>query len=167
MNKRGHIPEEEAPIMMNQVISAVKQWHKSGVIHWDIKDENILVTVDELSNTQIKLIDFGAAAVFEDKVYSNLCGTNVYSPPEWINNKFYQGKSATVWSLDILLHSLVVGNIPFLDRDQVLAHVLNIPQHLTLSNACHELIKWYLQGTPCDRPTLDQIANHLWFEQEE
>ena len=79
VNKRGHIPEEEAPIMMNQVISAVKQWHKSGVIHRDIKDENILVTFDERGNTQLKLIDFGTAAVFEDNIYSNFC---VYSPPE-------------------------------------------------------------------------------------
>ena len=75
-----------------------------------------------------------------------------------------EGESATVWSLGILLYSLVVRNTPFQDSKQILEATYKIPQHLYLSNGFHAFLNWCLQVRPQDRPTLDQMANHPWLK---
>jgi len=49
----------------------------------------------------------------EDQIHVKFKGTRVFSPPEWVGRGWYTSEGLTVWSLGILLHDMLCGDIPF------------------------------------------------------
>lgn len=158
ITEHGNLPESQAQDFLEQIVSTLVKVHAAGIVHRDIKDENILVN---LETNRLTIIDFGSAAILKNSLYKDCDGTRVYCPPEWIRDGQYSASGTTVWSLGILLYDMVCGDVPFDDDRQILKAKLNFPTHL--SSGVRDLISRCLSLDPLKRPTLEQILTHQWM----
>jgi len=158
INQRHPMDEELIRVLFWQILQAIQHCLKYGVVHGDVKDENIVIDLDK---NNVKLIDFGAASLLRDTVFVESHGTNVYPPPEWITMKRYFARSGTVWSLGILLYAMACGDIPWeKDEDIVKAQV---SFRRPVSPELESLICSMLSRRSGNRPTLDEIAVNEWM----
>jgi len=156
------LEEQLARKFFIQIVETVMACTKFGVIHRDIKDENILV---DLTDLKLKLIDFGSGTFLKNNSYTKYDGTRVYSPPEWIQTGRYEGEGATVWSLGILLYDMVCGDIPFETDDQICSGELKFS--FLVSDQCRELIRKCLQVDVKERVKLNDVLSHPWLSTSE
>ncbi|KAL6489125.1 hypothetical protein MHYP_G00028660 [Metynnis hypsauchen] len=150
----GYVTEDMARDIMWQSVMAAFRCSKRGVLHRDIKPDNLLINQDTL---EVKLIDFGCGDLVEKYGYNSFEGTDEYCPPEFLLEERYHAGPATVWSLGVLMFRMVCGYLPFATDDGAL-HFRD-----RLSYECRNLIGWCLQHTPTRRPKLQQIQQHDWL----
>lgn len=158
ITERGVLPESMARDFMKQIVSTLLEVHAAGVVHNDVKDENILV---EMPHGRLRLIDFGAGRPLHSDVYTQFDGTRVYAPPEWIKQRRFRAVPATAWSLGVLLYDMVCGDIPFEQDDQI-CHA-NVVFRRRVSAGVKDLICRCLAVKVDDRPSLEDILQHPWM----
>ncbi|XP_030621376.1 serine/threonine-protein kinase pim-1-like [Chanos chanos] len=155
----GSLDENVTREVMKQLLRALRHCEKRGVLHRDVKPENVLILTD--SHT-VKLIDFGCGDLLQDCPYDYFAGTFQYAPPEWFLHSEYMAGPATVWSVGVTMFRLVCGFAPFTSSRQIIQSHLPFPQGP--SAEFQDLIRWCLKENPEDRPTLKQMRRHRWSE---
>ena len=108
INRR--LDEEDCKRIFKQIAYSVSFCHSKNIYHRDIKLENLIIN----SNNTVKIIDFGfSARCPPNKTLNFFCGTPSYMPPEIVQKKEYIGSPVDIWSLGILLFTMLCGTFPF------------------------------------------------------
>ncbi|XP_063079761.1 MAP/microtubule affinity-regulating kinase 3 isoform X2 [Engraulis encrasicolus] len=160
----GRMKEKEARAKFRQIVSAVEYCHQKRIVHRDLKAENLLLDAD----MNIKIADFGFSNEFTvGSKLDTFCGSPPYAAPELFQGKKYDGPEVDVWSLGVILYTLVSGSLPFDGqnlkelRERVLRGKYRIPFYM--STDCENLLKRFLVLNPTKRGTLEQIMKDRWI----
>jgi len=158
--------EADAATYMKQLFSAINHCHAQGVVHRDIKPENIMIN-DE---NEVRLIDFGLSKQSKKKVMHTVAGTPFYMAPEVLNENYSQ--KADIWSLGVLLYTLVSGYLPFQGSNnrEVFTRIKGADFHFDhkefndISKECKDLISKLLVVDTKKRFDGLQALQHSWFK---
>ncbi|XP_058868138.1 serine/threonine-protein kinase MARK2 isoform X2 [Acipenser ruthenus] len=160
----GRMKEKEARAKFRQIVSAVQYCHQKNIVHRDLKAENLLLDAD----MNIKIADFGFSNEFTlGSKLDTFCGSPPYAAPELFQGKKYDGPEVDVWSLGVILYTLVSGSLPFDGqnlkelRERVLRGKYRIPFYM--STDCENLLKKFLILNPGKRGSLEQIMRDRWM----
>ncbi|KPJ17414.1 Serine/threonine-protein kinase SIK3, partial [Papilio machaon] len=161
---KGRMPESEAARIFAQMVAAVGYCHSRGVVHRDLKAENLLLDRD----MNIKLADFGFSNEYSaGATLATWCGSPPYAAPELFEGRHYNGPKVDIWSLGVVLYVMVCGALPFDGstlsdlRNVVLSGKFRIPYFM--SQECEHLIRHMLVVDPEKRLSLRGVARHRWL----
>jgi serine/threonine protein kinase len=165
--QHGALEPSKVQRIFTQLVGAVSYVHNKSCVHRDLKLENILLD----KNGDVKLVDFGFTREYEGKsnYLQTWCGTICYSAPEMLKGEKYAGEKVDVWSLGIILYSLLVGELPFDDDDEnvtktrILKEDPKYPENFPPQ--AKELCQSLLSKRPILRPTLADILQNPWLSE--
>ncbi|KAI1384687.1 Pkinase-domain-containing protein [Hypoxylon trugodes] len=164
--------DERCRYWFRDLILGIEYLHAQGVVHRDIKPDNLLLTEDDV----LKIVDFGVSEMFEKPdamMTSKSAGSPAFLPPELCQARHgdVSGKAADVWSMGVSLYCLKYGRLPF-RRDNVLemyeairTEELRIPVENEDKNFV-DLITRILDKNEETRITLREIRNHPWVTKD-
>jgi serine/threonine protein kinase len=160
--------EEKARGIFKQILCAVKYCHDRGIVHRDLKADNILLDTEG----NVKVIDFGLGTRYSiGEELTDWCGAFTHRAPEVFLRLPYDGRKVDVWSLGVVLYCMVTGALPFRGetvmqvRRAVLKLRYDIPRYLSMG--LRNVIVQMLTKNPSERPTVDHVVGHPWLRQGE
>lgn len=157
-SSRAYISEREIKHIFHQLLGLIEKLHEGKIIHRDIKAENILIHEDR---KQIKLIDFGCAALDQDGDFADLCGTEQQFPPEYFRDNRYSGRGLDLWCLAQVLYFLFERCYPFHTKADILECKLKLTS--STPTKAKDLLKKMLHPKENLRPNLAQVKIHPWL----
>ena len=167
LKRRKVLTELEVQVYVLQIIKALKYLHNHRIIHRDLKLSNLFLS----ENMELKVGDFGLATKldFEGEKKRTVCGTPNYIAPEILDGKFGYSFEVDIWSLGVIIYTLIIGKPPF-ETDNVKETYKKIklnkysfPINAVISDYAKNLITDILVTDPSKRPTLDDILESDFF----
>ena len=156
-DRLGPIPAEQAAHIVDQVLAALDNAHRAGVVHRDIKPANIMIT----EAGGVKIMDFGIARVLNHErmtIDGSMMGTPAYMPPEQVLGHQVDARS-DLYSVGAVLYRLLAGALPFAADNAIAVlrkHVSEPPTPLhrhveALPDWCEPVVQRALAKAPDDR----------------
>lgn len=147
--------------LFSQICEAINYCHSRNIIHRDIKHSNILLT----PSGEIKLIDFGLSNFCEDGTFlTTFCGSLAYAAPEMLLGSKYIGPEVDVWSLGVILFSMMTGTLPFVSVKDIIA--ADCPEINDVDDkSCLDLVHKMLVLDVSKRIHLKDVLAHPWVVQ--
>ena len=159
VRRRGPLPWEEALDIVRQILESLAEAHALGVIHRDIKPDNVM----RLPDRTIKVLDFGIARTSEPG--GTITGTNMvvgtprYMPPEALLGSKYATPAVDVFAVGLIAYGLLTGERANTGRttDEIVAHQLSqeayrLPDNVAVPGAVREWVELMCRKDPAERP---------------
>ena len=218
IEKLGTMNQIVVKFIMNQVFSAIAYLHSKGVLHGDIKLENVMLYttgqkvkhrftiinkkidahkslerdlnnfynknyqskaskkfVDDITNYEIKLIDFGCSKLFSKKKHQKIkgiIGTTLYCSPEVVDNLY--DEKCDEWSCGVLMYILLTGKAPFpgeteeeiFEKIKKCKYDLDSPLFNNVNENCKDLIRKLLEPNIKKRIKACDALRHPFFSED-
>ncbi|KRW99450.1 Protein kinase-like domain [Pseudocohnilembus persalinus] len=169
IKRRKKLHELECMCYVVQILKALQYLHKSRVIHRDLKLGNIFLG----GKLEVKLGDFGLATrlEFDEEKKRTICGTPNYIAPEILDDKSGHSYPVDIWSLGVIIYTLLIGKPPFETSDvkttynKIRKCQYGFPEHAKIEDNAKELITSILVLDPSKRPNIDQIFASSFLNQ--
>ncbi|XP_078396092.1 tribbles homolog 2-like [Cetorhinus maximus] len=168
MRSCKRLGEEEAAYHFQQIVSAVAHCHNSGVVLRDLKLRKFVFADEQRTRLRLESLEDAHILKGKDDSLSDKHGCPAYVSPEILNTSgCYSGKAADVWSLGVMLYTLLVGRYPFHDSDpsalfsKIRRGHFCIPDSVSPKAKC--LIRSLLRRDPPERLAAGEILLHPWF----
>jgi len=159
------LPEKQARDIIKQIAKTLKYIHKAGFVHGDLKLENIMI---EKKSLKVKLIDFGFSSEVSCKsLLSSYQGSLEYLSPEVLTKQPYQPCKSEVWSLGVILFTLLFGEFPFseFERNQEFKGITVVfPSGVRVTSAVQDLLLKMLSVNTEERIELEDVLKHPWMD---
>lgn len=167
---KGSLHELDARDIFRQCTKAISYCHNRGLIHRDLKLENVLFK--EKGGFSIKIVDFGIAGVCKAQRKDKTdAGTLHYMAPEVLSKSNVDaGPGIDIWALGVMLYVMVIGELPFNGEteeeivEQILKKKLKFKNTKPISKEIRDLISKILTKDPEKRITMFDLQNHPWME---
>ena len=215
IEKLGAMNQIVVKFIMDQIFNAVSYLHSKGVLHGDLKLENVMLyttakkvdqrftminqkldmhksmerdlnnyfkkdsrnlkakkVVDDMTNYEIKLIDFGCSKLFSKKIHkkiSGIIGTDLYCSPEVIDNLY--DEKCDEWSCGVIMYILLTGDAPFpgeteeeiFEKIKKCEYNFDSPKFKNVSENCKDLIRKLLEPNSINRISANEALRHPFF----
>jgi polo-like kinase 1 len=170
IRRRKRLHELEARCYIVQIVSALKYLHAHRIIHRDLKLGNLFIS----GKMELKIGDFGLATKleFDGERKRTICGTPNYIAPEILEAKQGHSYEVDIWSLGVILYTMLIGKPPFETSDvkttyrRIRMNAYTFPDHVHVSTAARDMITKILTNDPAKRPSLDELLSHDFLNNE-
>jgi len=152
----------EAAHIVRQVARGIQYLHRSGILHRDIKGENVLFDRPSVTDPTARcaITDFGAATRWtQGQRLEDHTGTRLFWSPEFYDRSY--ADKVDVWALGIVAYSLVTFRLPFSDEQDIRWKQAELSD--AVDQGCADLICWTLQKREEMRPSIDEVVCHSWL----
>ncbi|XP_059651189.1 CDPK-related kinase 3-like [Cornus florida] len=172
LSRGGRYTEDDAKLIVVQILSVVAFCHLQGVVHRDLKPENFLFT-SRNEDADMKLIDFGLSDFIRpDERLNDIVGSAYYVAPEVLHRCY--SLEADIWSIGVITYILLCGSRPFWARTEsgIFRAVLRADPNFddlpwpSVSLEAKDFVKRLLNKDYRKRMTAAQALMHPWLRSE-